>query len=171
MADTPTQQMVSTQAYRRQCQVWQHFVWPLPVRRGTPAPRRGSRRTCSPSDAGSRRTPGARAGRRGRSDSRATTVRTGSLPACLGACRESATRSRGRCSTHRTRGDSPCGRWSQKGGAGQGKSRRPPGKNPSWRCPDRPLAGLAARYIIDMSDAREMIKDTAYRLAKKAYKL
>ncbi len=32
------------------------------------------------------------------------------------------------------------------------------------------IAGLAARGIVDMSDAEEMIHDTAYRLAKKAYK-
>jgi len=33
------------------------------------------------------------------------------------------------------------------------------------------IAGLVVRGIIDMEDAREMIQDTAYRLAKKAYKL
>ncbi|OGS24563.1 MAG: glucuronate isomerase [Elusimicrobia bacterium RIFOXYB2_FULL_48_7] len=33
------------------------------------------------------------------------------------------------------------------------------------------IAGLAARHIITLHDAEEMIKDTAYRLAKKAYKL
>lgn len=33
------------------------------------------------------------------------------------------------------------------------------------------IAGLAVRGIIDMDDAREMIQDTAYRLAKRAYKL
>ena len=33
------------------------------------------------------------------------------------------------------------------------------------------LAGLVARGIVDMDDAEEMIHDTAYRLAKKAYKL
>jgi glucuronate isomerase len=33
------------------------------------------------------------------------------------------------------------------------------------------IAGLVVRGIVDMKDAREMIQDTAYRLAKKAYKL
>jgi glucuronate isomerase len=33
------------------------------------------------------------------------------------------------------------------------------------------IAGLVVRGIVDMSDAEEMIQDTAYRLAKKAYKL
>ncbi len=33
------------------------------------------------------------------------------------------------------------------------------------------LAGLVVRGIVDMDDAEEMIHDTAYRLAKKAYKL
>ncbi|MCC7354030.1 MAG: glucuronate isomerase [Anaerolineae bacterium] len=33
------------------------------------------------------------------------------------------------------------------------------------------LAGLVVRGIVDMDDATEMIHDTAYRLAKKAYKL
>jgi len=33
------------------------------------------------------------------------------------------------------------------------------------------IAGLVVRGIVDMDDAAEMIKDTAYRLAKKAYKL
>jgi glucuronate isomerase len=33
------------------------------------------------------------------------------------------------------------------------------------------IAGLVVRGMIDMEDAREMIQDTAYRLAKKAYKL
>lgn len=33
------------------------------------------------------------------------------------------------------------------------------------------IAGLVVRGIIDMEDAREMIQDTAYRLAKKAYKM
>lgn len=33
------------------------------------------------------------------------------------------------------------------------------------------IAGLVVRGIIDMGDAREMIQDTAYRLAKKAYKM
>jgi glucuronate isomerase len=33
------------------------------------------------------------------------------------------------------------------------------------------IASLAVRGIVDMEDAREMIQDTAYRLAKKAYKL
>jgi len=33
------------------------------------------------------------------------------------------------------------------------------------------IAGLVVRGIIDREDAREMIQDTAYRLAKKAYKL
>ena len=32
------------------------------------------------------------------------------------------------------------------------------------------LAGLVVRGIVDMDDAREMIQDTAYRLAKRAYK-
>jgi len=32
------------------------------------------------------------------------------------------------------------------------------------------LAGLVVRGIVDMDDAREMIPDTAYRLAKRAYK-
>ena len=32
------------------------------------------------------------------------------------------------------------------------------------------IAGLVARSIVDMDDAQEMIQDTAYRLAKKAYK-
>jgi len=32
------------------------------------------------------------------------------------------------------------------------------------------IAGLVARGIVDMDDAQEMIQDTAYRLAKKAYK-
>jgi len=32
------------------------------------------------------------------------------------------------------------------------------------------LAGLVVRGIVDMDDAREMILDTAYRLAKRAYK-
>jgi glucuronate isomerase len=33
------------------------------------------------------------------------------------------------------------------------------------------IAGLVVRGIVDMNDAEEMIRDTAYRLAKKAYKL
>ena len=33
------------------------------------------------------------------------------------------------------------------------------------------IAGLVARGIVDLDDAEEMIQDTAYRLAKKAYKL
>ncbi len=33
------------------------------------------------------------------------------------------------------------------------------------------IAGLVVRGIVDMQDAEEMIKDTAYRLVKKAYKL
>jgi glucuronate isomerase len=33
------------------------------------------------------------------------------------------------------------------------------------------IAGLVVRGIVDMEDAREMIQDTAYRLAKKAYRL
>jgi glucuronate isomerase len=33
------------------------------------------------------------------------------------------------------------------------------------------IAGLVVRGIVDMNDAEEMIHDTAYRLAKKAYKL
>ena len=33
------------------------------------------------------------------------------------------------------------------------------------------IAGLVARGIVDMEDAREMIRDTAYHLAKRAYKL
>jgi glucuronate isomerase len=33
------------------------------------------------------------------------------------------------------------------------------------------IAGLVVRGIVDMEDAEEMIQDTAYRLAKKAYKL
>ena len=32
------------------------------------------------------------------------------------------------------------------------------------------LAGLVVRGIVDSDDAREMILDTAYRLAKRAYK-
>jgi len=32
------------------------------------------------------------------------------------------------------------------------------------------LAGLVARGIVDSNDAREMIKDTAYRLARQTYK-
>jgi glucuronate isomerase len=32
------------------------------------------------------------------------------------------------------------------------------------------LAGLAVRGIVDMDDAYEMIHDTAYRLAKRAYR-
>ena len=32
------------------------------------------------------------------------------------------------------------------------------------------IAGLVVRGIVDMDDAREMIHDAAYRLAKKAYK-
>jgi glucuronate isomerase len=33
------------------------------------------------------------------------------------------------------------------------------------------IAGLVVRGIVDMEDAEEMIQDTAYRLAKKAYKV
>ena len=33
------------------------------------------------------------------------------------------------------------------------------------------VAGLAVRGIIDVDDAREMVLDMAYRLAKRAYKL
>jgi len=33
------------------------------------------------------------------------------------------------------------------------------------------IAGLVVRGIVDMEDAEEMIRDTAYRLVKKAYKL
>ena len=33
------------------------------------------------------------------------------------------------------------------------------------------IAGLVVRGIVDRDDAEEMIYDTAYRLAKKAYKL
>ncbi len=33
------------------------------------------------------------------------------------------------------------------------------------------IAGLVVRGMVDMDDAREMIQDTAYRLAKRAYKL
>jgi glucuronate isomerase len=33
------------------------------------------------------------------------------------------------------------------------------------------IAGLVVRGIVDMNDAEEMVRDTAYRLAKKAYKL
>jgi len=33
------------------------------------------------------------------------------------------------------------------------------------------IAGLVVRGVIDVSDAEEMIRDTAYRLVKKAYKL
>jgi glucuronate isomerase len=32
------------------------------------------------------------------------------------------------------------------------------------------IAGLVVRGIVDMNDAEEMILDTAYRLAKRAYK-
>jgi glucuronate isomerase len=32
------------------------------------------------------------------------------------------------------------------------------------------IAGLVVRDIVDMEDAAEMIQDTAYRLAKRAYK-
>jgi glucuronate isomerase len=33
------------------------------------------------------------------------------------------------------------------------------------------LAGLVARHVIDMNDAREMMQDLAVNLAKRAYKL
>jgi glucuronate isomerase len=33
------------------------------------------------------------------------------------------------------------------------------------------IASLVVRGIVDMADAEEMIRDTAYRLAKRAYKL
>jgi hypothetical protein len=33
------------------------------------------------------------------------------------------------------------------------------------------MAGLVVRGIVDIDDAEEMIQDSAYRLAKKAYKL
>jgi glucuronate isomerase len=47
-----------------------------------------------------------------------------------------------------------------------------PARHDLWRraCANW-LAGLAARHIIDMDDANEMINDMAYRLVKKAYKL
>jgi glucuronate isomerase len=32
------------------------------------------------------------------------------------------------------------------------------------------IAGLVVRGMVDMEDAQEMILDTAYRLAKRAYK-
>ena len=41
-----------------------------------------------------------------------------------------------------------------------------------WRrCCSNWLANLVSRHVIDTSDAQEMIVDTAYRLAKKTYKL
>jgi len=47
-----------------------------------------------------------------------------------------------------------------------------PARHDVWRrCCSSWLAGLVSRHIIDMSDAREMIMDTAYRLVKKTYKL
>jgi len=41
-----------------------------------------------------------------------------------------------------------------------------------WRRVDANwLASLVVQGIVDMDDAQEMIYDSAYRLAKKAYKL
>jgi len=46
-----------------------------------------------------------------------------------------------------------------------------PARHDLWRrVASNWLAGLVARRIIDMDDAREMALDMAYRLAKKAYK-
>ena len=46
-----------------------------------------------------------------------------------------------------------------------------PARHDLWRrIASNWLAGLVARGIVDMDDAREMIQDTAYRLAKRAYK-
>jgi glucuronate isomerase len=47
-----------------------------------------------------------------------------------------------------------------------------PARHDLWRRSDANwLAGLVVRGIVDMDDAQEMIHDSAYRLAKKAYKL
>ena len=46
-----------------------------------------------------------------------------------------------------------------------------PARHDLWRRVDANwLAGLVVRGIVDMEDAAEMIQDTAYSLAKKAYK-
>lgn len=47
-----------------------------------------------------------------------------------------------------------------------------PARHDLWRRVDANwMAGLVARGIVDMADAEEMIIDSAYRLAKQAYKL
>ena len=47
-----------------------------------------------------------------------------------------------------------------------------PARHDLWRRVDANwIAGLVVRGIVDMSDAEEMIYDSAYRLAKRAYKL
>jgi len=47
-----------------------------------------------------------------------------------------------------------------------------PARHDLWRRVDANwIAGLVVRGIVDMADAEEMIYDSAYRLAKKAYRL
>jgi glucuronate isomerase len=47
-----------------------------------------------------------------------------------------------------------------------------PARHDLWRRVDANwMAGMVVRGIVDMDDAEEMIQDSAYRLAKKAYKL
>jgi glucuronate isomerase len=47
-----------------------------------------------------------------------------------------------------------------------------PARHDLWRRVDANwIAGLVVCGIVDLDDAEEMIQDTAYRLAKRAYKL
>ncbi len=47
-----------------------------------------------------------------------------------------------------------------------------PARHDLWRRVDANwIAGLVVRGIVDMADAEEMIYDSAYRLAKRAYRL
>lgn len=78
---------------------------PAPTRQVPLAPPPGSLRTSGASAAGSRTRPAARAGRTTRTADPPSTARKPHPPACPGACPESATRSRARCSTPHSRSD------------------------------------------------------------------
>ena len=122
------------------CALGRHHLtpaaWPAPIAADTPAPGRGSRRT-SPRTARASRTPPAAAGpRRARTAARHRGAGTGHPPVCPPAGRATATRSRGRCSTPRSRHDTPCAhRRAAPAGGKQAlrpcKAKRPPARMPA----------------------------------------
>lgn len=79
----------------------------FPAPRETPSPPRGSTRTSAHSAAGSCTPPVARVCRKSRTDCQGAIARSARPPACPVASPESATRSKARCSTRRSRCDIP----------------------------------------------------------------